>query len=170
MTNSAIKGPRLALRAILRSARRENLQFDHSSTPSPAAQEPLLAHTPAMKLHADKADLYAISACGDGWVTINGLRHERSLVLSSTEGVLPWDCGRFDDLTAAHFDALIASQPELVVFGSGARLRFVRPALLQGLIARRIGVETMDTGAACRTYNILAGEGRRVTAALLLGD
>ena len=56
----------------------------------------------------------------------------------------------------------------MVIFGSGAKLRFVSPALLRGLIERGIGVETMDTAAACRTYNILAQEGRRVVAALLL--
>lgn len=123
-----------------------------------------------MKLHADKADLYAITAYGEDWVTINGQRHSSSLVLSSTDGVTPWNCGRFDELTPAHFEALLAHRPELVVFGSGTRLRFARPALLQSLIAQRIGVETMDTAAACRTYNILAGEGRRVTAALLIGD
>lgn len=123
-----------------------------------------------MKLHADKADLYAITAYGDGWVTINGQRHSQSLVLSSTDGVLPWNCGRFDELTPAHFDTLLTNRPELVVFGSGSRLRFARPALLQSLMAQRVGVETMDTAAACRTYNILAGEGRRVTAALLIGD
>ncbi len=123
-----------------------------------------------MKLHADKADLYAITAYGDGWVTINGQRHSQSLVLSSTDGVQPWNCGRFDELTPAHFDTLLTNRPELVVFGSGSRLRFARPALLQSLMAQRVGVETMDTAAACRTYNILAGEGRRVTAALLIGD
>lgn len=123
-----------------------------------------------MKLHADKADLYAITAYGEGWVAINGERHTCSLVLSSTGGVLPWACTRFDELTATHFDSLLTGRPELVVFGSGSRLRFARPALLQALMAQRVGVETMDTAAACRTYNILAGEGRRVTAALLIGD
>lgn len=123
-----------------------------------------------MKLHADKADLYAITAYGEGWVTINGQRYSHSLVLSSTDGVAPWHCGRFDELTPAHFDDLLAHRPELIVFGSGKRLRFARPAFLQSLMAQRIGVETMDTAAACRTYNILAGEGRRVTAALLIGD
>ena len=58
--------------------------------------------------------------------------------------------------------------PELVIFGSGARLRFPAPGLLRDLIERRIGVETMDTAAACRTYNVLASEGRSVVAALLL--
>jgi len=59
-------------------------------------------------------------------------------------------------------------QPELVVFGSGLRLRFPRPQWLEGLYAQRIGVETMDTQAACRTFNFLVGEGRQVVAALLM--
>jgi uncharacterized protein len=70
-------------------------------------------------------------------------------------------------LSEAHFEALAAFEPELVIFGSGSRLRFVPPALLKALIGRRIGVETMDTAAACRTYNVLLAEGRSVLAALL---
>jgi uncharacterized protein len=81
---------------------------------------------------------------------------------------LPWDAANFDALTAAHFERLVALEPEVVIFGSGARLRFAPPALLRALIERRIGVETMDTAAACRTYNVLANEGRTVVAALLL--
>ncbi|MFM6985052.1 MAG: Mth938-like domain-containing protein [Hydrogenophaga sp.] len=126
-----------------------------------------------MKLHADKADRYTITAYGQDWVAVNGERHQRSLLLSATDGPRPWDCADFDELRASHFDQLLAQfaePPELVLLGSGSRLRFVHPSLLTGLIRRRIGVETMDTGAACRTYNILAGEGRRVLAALLLGD
>ncbi len=128
-----------------------------------------------MKLHADKPDLHAITSHGDGWIAINGQRHSHSLVLSSSGLLIPWSCARFEDLSATHFEQLLSDTalppgwlPELVLFGSGARLRFVRPALLQSLIDRRIGVETMDTLAACRTYNILAGEGRRVLAALLM--
>jgi uncharacterized protein len=79
----------------------------------------------------------------------------------------PWIEGDFDALTQAHFDQLLLLQPELVIFGSGARLRFAHPQLLRGLIEQRIGVESMDTAAACRTYNVLASEGRRVVAALL---
>ena len=71
-------------------------------------------------------------------------------------------------MQAAHFEAILALQPELVIFGSGARLKFVSPALLRALIDRRIGVETMDTPAACRTYNVLVSEGRSAVAALLL--
>jgi uncharacterized protein len=126
---------------------------------------------PPMKLHADKLDFQSITAYGDGWIAVNGQRHTQSLLLSSTGPLQAWPCSRFEALEAAHFDQLLtlsAEPPELVVFGSGKRLRFVRPALLGTLIERRIGVETMDTAAACRTYNILAAEGRRVVAALLL--
>ena len=118
-----------------------------------------------MKLHSDTPDTQSITAYGEGWIAVNGQRHAGSLVLASGGQLLPWDCQRFEDLSAAHFEGLVnvmEDPPELVVFG------FVRPALLQSLMARRIGVETMDTAAACRTYNILAGEGRRVVAALLI--
>lgn len=124
-----------------------------------------------MKLHADQPDVQSITAYGAGWVAVDGERHTSSLVLSAAGALEAWDCDRFDALSAAHFDRLLAlgaEPPELVVFGSGERLRFVKPALLRSLIERRIGVETMDTAAACRTYNILAAEGRRVVAALLL--
>ena len=75
---------------------------------------------------------------------------------------------RFEDLTPAHFEQLATLGAELVIFGSGSRIRFPHPSWLQHLMARRTGLETMDTPAACRTYNILAGEGRHVLAALLL--
>ena len=124
-----------------------------------------------MKLHAEQPDAQSITAYGAGWVAVDGARHSSSLVIRSMGTLEPWDCDRFEALTPAHFDRLLAvsaEPPELVVFGSGERLRFVKPALIRGLIERSIGVETMDTAAACRTYNILAGEGRRVVAALLL--
>jgi len=73
-------------------------------------------------------------------------------------------------LTEEHFTQLATTQPELVIFGSGSRLRFAPPALMRALMQKRIGIETMDTLAACRTYNILAGEGRQVIAALLIED
>lgn len=124
-----------------------------------------------MKLHADRPDTTAITAHGDGWVAVNGQRHHHSLVVRPDGAPEAWSCQRLDDLTAAHFEALLPGDgppPELVLLGSGRKLRFVAPALLAPLLARRVGVETMDTAAACRTYNILAGEGRRVVAALLI--
>ena len=81
--------------------------------------------------------------------------------------VVRWGADDFDALSADHFATLAALAPELVIFGSGSRLRFPKPVLLQPLMVRRIGFETMDTAAACRTYNVLLAEGRAVVAALL---
>lgn len=121
-----------------------------------------------MKLQPDRFDTLAINAYGPGWVAVNGQRMEHSLIVSSQGRLEDWNCDGLTNLSAEHFDRLADDQPELVVFGSGSRLRFVSPALLRGLIAKGIGVETMDTMAACRTYNILAGEGRKVVAALII--
>ena len=124
-----------------------------------------------MKLHADRPDAHTIQSYGEGWIAVNGQRHTQSLVLASSGQLVPWTCTRFEDLTEAHFSMLasvMTEAPELVVFGSGSKLRFLPPALLRSLMGQRIGVETMDTAAACRTFNILTGEGRNVIAALIL--
>ena len=125
-----------------------------------------------MKLQPDKLDVQSILGYGPGWVGLgqNGVAEkiERSIVIGSRGEKFDWHCVRFEDLTEEHFTQLAATQPELVIFGSGTRLRFAPPAFMRALMQRRIGVETMDTLAACRTYNILAGEGRRVIAALLI--
>ena len=125
-----------------------------------------------MKLQPDRLDVQSILAYGAGWVGLgnNGIAEkiDYSVVIGSRGEKLPWDCQRFEQLTAEHFALLADMKPELVIFGSGARLRFPPPAFLRGLMERRIGLETMDTLAACRTYNILAGEGRHVVAALLI--
>ncbi|MDE3234239.1 MAG: hypothetical protein KGN99_13110, partial [Pseudomonadota bacterium] len=87
--------------------------------------------------------------------------------LCAIQGPQTWSAASFADLTQDTFDELLAFRPELVIFGSGQRLRFPAPKLLQGLIRQGIGVETMDSGAACRTFNVLAGEGRHVVLAYL---
>jgi len=99
---------------------------------------------------------------------VGQLRFGHSLLVPWQGSVQPWAPERIDQLRAAHFDQVLALRPELVVFGSGIRHRFIAPSLVRCLIERGIGVEMMDTAAACRTYNILAGEGRSVLAALLL--
>ena len=121
-----------------------------------------------MKLQPDRFDTLSIQAHGPGWVVINGEKFDRSVVLGSDGQLQPWGCAAHAELTADHFAVLAQWRPEVVVFGSGAKLKFVSPALLRPLIDAGVGVETMDTMAAARTYNILAGEGRRVVAALLL--
>jgi uncharacterized protein len=121
-----------------------------------------------MKLQADRIEgQNAIARHGPDGVLVNGIEHRRSVIVPWTGAVAPWPVERFEALREEHFSRLLALAPELVIFGSGPAIRFVRPALLSPLIARRIGVETMDTAAACRTYNVLLAEGRSVVAALL---
>jgi uncharacterized protein len=125
-----------------------------------------------MKLQPDSFDVQSIAGYGPGWVGVadrqGTTKVTHSVVLGSRGEHFHWDCPHFEDLRARHFEQLLACKPELVVFGSGRKLRFAPPALLQSLMAARIGIETMDTLAACRTYNILAGEGRHVLAALVI--
>ena len=121
-----------------------------------------------MKLQPDKSDVQTLTAHGPGWVAINNEKVEGSVVVGSRGERFAWHCGQFDDLGAQHFEQLAGLGAELIIFGSGARIRFPQAAWLAPLMAKRTGVETMDTGAACRTYNILAAEGRHVIAALLV--
>jgi uncharacterized protein len=121
-----------------------------------------------MKLQPDKFDVQSITGYGPGWVGINADKVLHSVVVGSRGERLEWNCARFEDLTPEHFAQLAAMGPELVIFGSGSRIRFPQPVWLKPLMAQRIGIETMDTQAACRTYNILAQEGRHVVVALLL--
>ena len=95
-------------------------------------------------------------------------RFGHSLLVPWQGLVQRWAPRRPEDLSAADFEAVLALGPELVIFGSGPRQKFVPVALMRALIERRIGVETMDTAAACRTYNVLVAEGRSAVAALLL--
>ncbi|RZL09398.1 MAG: hypothetical protein EOP40_09995 [Rubrivivax sp.] len=101
-------------------------------------------------------------------VSVNGQVYTTSMVVPGDAPLEPWPAGSVADLTEAHFEQLVRFKPELVIFGSGPTLRFVHPSLQRPLIEAGIGIETMDTPAACRTYNILMAEGRRVLAALLI--
>jgi len=123
-----------------------------------------------MKLQPDKSNSLTINAYGPGWIEVNGQRFTSSLIVSSLAGSSPqvWDVSRFEDLSLPDFEVLAQTGAELVLFGSGQRLRFPQAAWLASLIQQGIGMETMDTAAACRTYNILASEGRKVAVALLL--
>ena len=125
-----------------------------------------------MKLQPDRLEVQSILGYGPGWVGLASLgvaeKIHSSVLIGSRGERQDWPCGRFEDLTTGHFEEIASLRPELVIFGSGTLLRFVPPAFLSCLISMRIGLETMDTLAACRTYNILAGEGRHVIAALLI--
>lgn len=109
----------------------------------------------------------AISRHSAEGVIVGGIEYRRSVIVPWTGPVMAWPVAALMQLTESHFVALAELAPEVVIFGSGARIRFVPAALLRPLIERRIGIETMDTAAACRTYNVLIAEGRKAVAALL---
>ncbi|WP_068807826.1 Mth938-like domain-containing protein [Thauera phenolivorans] len=121
-----------------------------------------------MKLHLDNnANTNIITGYGEDHVLINKVRHEGNLLVTAGEVVGGWASGGFDALSADDFEAVRALGVEIVLIGTGRRQRFPAPVLLRPLIDARIGFEAMDLAAACRTYNILVGEGRSVAAALL---
>ena len=121
-----------------------------------------------MKIQPDKFDVQSISGYGADWVSIAAEKVSSSVVIGSRGQRLAWGCTTFEDLGTHHFEMLASLAPEIVIFGSGRRIQFPKPQWLTALYARRIGLETMDMQAACRTYNILAGEGRDVVLALLI--
>lgn len=122
-----------------------------------------------MKLHLQPhAGLHLVSRYAAGSVSVNEVIYTHSLILLPDTVVADWGATDFAGLNAAHFQRLAGFKPEVALLGTGARQRFPSPALTAALAHAGIGLEVMDTGAACRTYNILAGEGRRVAAALIL--
>ena len=110
-----------------------------------------------------------ITSVGEGFVTVNGVRYDGSLIVMSDRIVPDWPVASFAALAPEHLTALLDTKPEVVLLGTGQRLRFPPAPVLRPLIESGVGYEIMDTGAACRTYGILVAEGRRVVAALIVG-
>ena len=122
-----------------------------------------------MKFQPDTLEgVNTITRHESGRVWVGGTAFDHSVLVPWVGAVQAWGAATPAELTAEHFARIVAFKPEVVIFGSGAKLRFVAPALTRALIDQRIGIETMDTGAACRTYNVLVSEGRRVLAAVLV--
>ena len=122
-----------------------------------------------MKLHlSTTVGTNMITGYGADHVLVNNRSYSKSLVILPRHLIEDWPVARFEDLDESHFLALAEHGPSLVLLGTGARQRFPQPRLYASLLALRIGVEIMDIGAACRTYNILAAEGRQVAAAILI--
>ena len=111
---------------------------------------------------------FLIRAYAPGQVTVNVEVLTRSLIVSPEQLIRDWPPQLYEEITAHHLHAATTLQPEVLLLGTGAHLRFPHPSLLAELHTQGIGVEVMDTAAACRTYNILVSEGRRVAAALLM--
>lgn len=123
-----------------------------------------------MKLHSTEPNqkYQTVTGYDATGVEINLQHFDYSLIVLPETPPRAWPVSHFDQLTAAHFEQIAQDLPDLVILGTGERQRFVHPRLLASLSHHRIGVECMDSHAACRTYNILMGEGRKVTLALIL--
>jgi uncharacterized protein len=124
-----------------------------------------------VKLHASSPSARnGFSGYGEGYVLVNGQRYEGGNTVGlivMPDRLLPWDVAGFDALQEKDFEVFLALDVEILLLGTGAKQRFPHPRLTQALLGKRIGVEAMDLQAACRTYNILMAEERRVAAALL---
>jgi len=124
-----------------------------------------------MKLHSTPNQQYqTITGYDDSSVEINAIQFHHSLLVLPESAPVVWPVGDFSLLNESHFQLIEAHHPDVVILGTGAKQRFVHPSLTACLTQRRIGVECMDSKAACRTYNILMTEGRKVALALIIDN
>lgn len=124
--------------------------------------------TPAMKLHTDPRTGNTITAHGEGYVAINGERHGGSLIVQPEAIDTTWQVSHMSTLSSEHIEHLLATGAEILLLGTGRRQQFPPLDLLKPVIMAGRTVDVMDTSAACRTYNILMSEGRKVAAALII--
>ncbi len=125
-------------------------------------------HLSVMKLTREGVPgSYRIRAYRPGSITINETEYGTGLLVTAETVDTGWPPDRFQDLTADHIHAALALEPELILLGTGATQRFPERAIMQAALQRGVGIEVMDTASACRTYNVLLAEDRRVVAALL---
>ncbi|MFI4940266.1 MAG: Mth938-like domain-containing protein [Burkholderiales bacterium] len=122
-----------------------------------------------MKLQATPTQQYqTITGYDEHSVEINAQLFTSSLIVLPETPPAAWPVASFEALTPEHFAQIDATRPDVVILGTGSKQRFVHPRLSAILTSRRIGVDCMDSHAACRTYNILMAEGRKVALALII--
>jgi uncharacterized protein len=122
-----------------------------------------------MKFTLDRpGTLHVVRGYTPGRLRIGEQEYARSVIVSAARLIADWRPQHIGELTAADLEPALALEPQVLLLGSGARQVFPSPELLAQLYAARIGFEVMDTSAACRTYNVLVGEGREVAAALII--
>lgn len=109
-----------------------------------------------------------IRSYGPGQLRVGETMHSSSVIVTATTVIAPWRPATAPELTPADLEPLLGLGPEVVLLGTGARQQFPDMQVLRILHEQRIGVEVMDTAAACRTYNVLVTEGRNVAAALIV--
>lgn len=122
-----------------------------------------------MKLEAANNQKHnTVTAYGDDYVFVNNNRHTSNIVVMPHRIITDWTSNIFDTLTDADMQQLAALEVEIILLGTGTKMRFPRPELMRSMAVAQKGLEVMDLHAACRTYNLLASEGRKVASALLL--
>jgi uncharacterized protein len=122
-----------------------------------------------MKLHlANPRTGYTLTGYGTGYLAVNGIRYEHPLIVTPDAPPTQWKVDGLTTLTAETTGLLLDETPEIVIIGTGQTQIFPHPSQLRPLIEARVGIEIMNTPAACRTYNVLVAEGRRVLAAMFL--
>ncbi|WP_415035750.1 Mth938-like domain-containing protein [Azonexus sp.] len=122
-----------------------------------------------MKLHLTQAaGLHLITAYEDDYVAVNREKYPGNVLVLPEKVIVDWTQADSNSLSAESLQPLHALDVEVILLGTGPCLRFPPPELLHAFLCRGVGIEVMDRPAACRTYNILASEGRKVAAALLL--
>jgi len=122
-----------------------------------------------VKLQSDPhSGANTITGYGDGYVEINKTPYRHAVLISSDGAISEWPIKAFEALEPSDFEQMVALKPELILIGTGVKQRFPKPELLKALISAKIGFEIMNSQAACRTYNILVGEGRQVLLALIV--
>ena len=127
-----------------------------------------MVHRNFMKLEiAPTEGKNTVTAYGEDYVSVNAVRHTANLIVLPERLITDWTKADFAALSTADFTQLAALDAEVILLASGNQLRFPAAELLQPLIQGQKGIEVMDTRAACRTYNVLVSENRRVAAALL---
>ncbi len=121
-----------------------------------------------MKLHVpNTAGINLFTAYGEDYAAVNQEKFSKNLILLPESIIPDWTAATLDTLNEADMQVLLGLGTEIILLGTGKRLRFPPGALLRPFAPAGIGLEVMDLQAACRTYNILAAEGRKVAAALL---
>ncbi len=116
----------------------------------------------------ERASPLLIRGLGDGQIRIAQTIYEHSVLITVDEVHERWPVSRVADIEAAHWTPILKAAPAILILGTGTSLQFPEPAQTASLIERQIGVEVMDTAAACRTFNVLLSEGRSVAAAIIL--
>ena len=142
--------------------------YRNAPTTAATPQTAAMVQTGHMKFHLSAPPGNVFTGYGAGYVRLGVVEYRDSLVVTPERIVTGWAPGGFDALSADDFAAIAVLEPEVVILGTGTAMRFPHPRLTRALADARIGLEVMDTPAACRTFNILAAEGRKVAGAILI--